>query len=182
ASLFTGRYASAHGAHDEHAILDAATPTLAERFAAAGWTTRAYSADPWLTDAHGTTRGFAWTDEGWRRGDRARALQSTHRLLDRLGLVGDDEPDVEAADGLARWIAARPAADGPALTVVDFAEAYHRLPAEYLGRFTTRSRRELGGVGTQLVLGAVGGAPPVGPDAIEHATALYDAGIAHADA
>jgi arylsulfatase A-like enzyme len=184
ASLFTGRFPSAHGAHDEHLFLDAATPTLAERFAAAGYATRSFTANAWITDSLGMIRGFDWTDEAWRRGDVGRTFQSVYRLLDRVGFGGADKGGAEVADNVEAWLAARPAHDRPAFTFVNLIEAhfpYHQLPAEVLGRFTTRSRGELRAVSTQLMMATFGGAPPSAPDTIEQATAMYDAGIAYAD-
>lgn len=184
ASLFTGRFVSAHGAHDEHKFLDAATPTLAERFAAAGYATRSFTANAWISDSLGLTRGFAWTDEAWREGDVARTFQSMHRLLDRLGFGAADKGGAHVASNIERWLAARPAGDRPAFTFINFIEAhfpYHQLPAEYLARFTTRSRRELRAVSSQLAVATFGGALPNDPDTAEQATAMYDAGIAYAD-
>ncbi len=184
ASLFTGRFPSAHGAHDEHLFLDAATPTMAERFAAAGYDTRSFTANAWITDSLGMIRGFGWTDEAWRRGDVARTFQSMYRLLDRVGLGGADKGGAQVAANVEAWLAARPADDRPAFTFVNFIEAhfpYHQLPAEFLGRFTTHSRGELWAVSSQLMMATFGGAPPTAPDTIEQATAMYDAGIAYAD-
>lgn len=184
ASLFTGRFVSAHGAHDEHKFLDATTPTLAERFAAAGYDTRSFTANAWITDSLGMIRGFRWTDEAWREGDVARNFQSMHRLLDRLGLGAADKGGARVATNVERWLASRPPDDRPAFAFVNFIEAhfpYHQLPPDYLARFTTRSRRELRAVSMQLAMAAFGGTLPTAPDTIEQATAMYDAGVAYAD-
>jgi arylsulfatase A-like enzyme len=133
ASLFTGRFPSAHGAHDEHPYLDAATPTLAERFATAGYETRAFTANPWIADSLGVTRGFRWTDEAWRTGDVMRPSQAMPRLLDRLGIGGAGAGGALVAGNVETWLAARPAADRPAFTVVDFLDAqesFRPLPTE----------------------------------------------------
>lgn len=185
ASLFTGRFVSAHRAHDEHLHLDADVPTLAERFAAAGYETRSFTANAWIADSLGMTRGFRWTDEAWRRGDVARTFQSMYRLLDRLGLGAPDKGGAQVAATLERWLAARPGDDRPAFTFVNLVEAhfpYHQVPADYLARFTSASWRELRALSTQLMMAAFGGTPPAGPEAIAQATAMYDAGIAYADA
>lgn len=185
ASLFTGRFPSAHGAHDEHMFLEPATPTLAERFAAAGYDTRSFTANAWISDSLGMTRGFRWTDEAWRRGDVARTFQSAYRLLDRLGWGATDKGGAAVASTFESWLASRPRDDRPAFTFVNFIEAhfpYHQIPDDVLARFTSRSRRELRDVSTQLMLAELGGVPPSDPDVVEQATAMYDAGIAHADA
>jgi arylsulfatase A-like enzyme len=184
ASLFTGRFPSSHGAHDEHMLLATGIPTLAERFAAAGYDTRSFTANAWITDSLGMTRGFRWTDEAWRNGDVARTFQSMHRLLDRLGYGAMDKGGAQVATNVEQWLAARSPDDRPAFTFVNFIEAqfpYHQLPAEWLGRFTTKSRRALRGVSTQLMMAEFGGTPPTGPDVVEQATAMYDAGVAYAD-
>ncbi|WP_336002517.1 sulfatase-like hydrolase/transferase [Halorientalis halophila] len=58
ASLLTGRYPSEVGVHSDAPALDCPTPSLAERLAAAGYTTRAFSASPALRAAAGWDRGF----------------------------------------------------------------------------------------------------------------------------
>ena len=184
ASLFTGRFPSAHGAHDEHMSLDPGTPTLAERFAAAGWDTRSFTANSWISASFGMTRGFAWTDEAWRHGDVARTFQSMYRLLDRLGLGSVDKGGARVAANVEDWLAARPAGGPPAFVFVNFIEAhfpYHQVPPEYVRRFTTASRRALWATSMQLALAAFGGPLPTGPDTVEQATAMYDAGVAYDD-
>jgi arylsulfatase A-like enzyme len=185
ASLFTGRFPSAHGAHDEHPVLNAGTPTLAERFAVAGYETRAFTASTWVSSSFGMTRGFRWTDWAWRFVDFARTLGSMPRLLDRLGFGPRDNGGAAVATRFEAWLVARPPDDRPAFTFVDFSEAgfpYHRVPDDVLARFTTRSRRALRAVSTQLMAFEIDGAPPTDDATIEQVTAMYDAGVAYADA
>jgi len=184
ASLFTGRFVSAHGAHDEHRYLDGTTPTLAETFAAHGFDTRSFTANAWISDGLGMTRGFAWTDEAWRRGDVARTFQSMHRLLDRLGYGRPDKGGAAVASTFEAWVAARPAGAPPAFVFLNFIEAhfpYHQLPDAWLARFTSRSRRELRGLSSQLAMATFGGGLPHDDDVVGLATAMYDAGVAYAD-
>jgi arylsulfatase A-like enzyme len=181
ASLFTGRFPSAHGAHEEHLVLDAGTPTLAERFAAAGYDTRAFTGSVWVSSWLGMTRGFRWTD----RVDVTRTLGSMPRLLDRLGFGPTDKGGAAVATTLETWLASRPPDDRPAFTIVDFSEAgfpYDRVPDDVLARFTSRSRRALRAVSMQIMAAEVDGAPPNDAETIAQATAMYDAGVAHADA
>jgi arylsulfatase A-like enzyme len=119
ASLFTGRFVSAHRAHDEHMFLEPRTPTLAERFAAAGYDTRLFSADASITDSFGMTRGFRWTDEAWRHGELVRTSYAMHRLLDRVGLGGTDESGAHVASNVEQWLVSRPVDDRPAFTLID---------------------------------------------------------------
>ena len=69
ASLFTGLPVASHGAHARWIWLDERFETLAERFAADGYETWAWSANPYLSDASNLLQGFetvhmAW-DGGW---------------------------------------------------------------------------------------------------------------------
>ena len=87
ASLFTGRYPSSHGAHGEHQFLDARYPTLAQVLERSGYETFCITANPWISDGLGLTRGFAWQDTSLReQGGAGRGFSFIHRLLDRLGL------------------------------------------------------------------------------------------------
>ncbi|WP_424018284.1 sulfatase-like hydrolase/transferase [Halorientalis pallida] len=58
AALFTGRYPSEVGVHSQSPDLDCPAPTLAERLSAAGYRTRAFTANPHLRRDDGWARGF----------------------------------------------------------------------------------------------------------------------------
>jgi arylsulfatase len=58
ASLFTGQYASEAGVHAKSMALDCDSPTLAEQLHAAGYTTRAFSANTNVTGYFDFDRGF----------------------------------------------------------------------------------------------------------------------------
>jgi arylsulfatase A-like enzyme len=184
ASLFTGRFVSAHGAHDEHKFLDPGPPTLAEVLAAAGWDTRCFTANAWISDGLGLTRGFAWQDGAWREANIAHGFQFVYRLLDRLGWHTTDKGGSDAARHFEDWLAARPAGDPPAFTFLNFIEAhfpYHMLPDDYLGRFSPLPRDALRRLSLRLMV-AQFGAEAVDPaEAAAPATAMYDAGILYAD-
>ena len=137
ASLFTGVFPSAHGAHFEHRFLNEARPTLAEVLAAAGYDTRCFTANAFISDSLGLTRGFAWSDEAWRGGAGGRQFSFAGRLLDWLGYGGDDKGGADVASNFERWAAETPANARPTFAFVNFLEAhfpYHQLPDEYLGR------------------------------------------------
>ncbi|HEV7732826.1 MAG TPA: sulfatase [Candidatus Binatia bacterium] len=185
ASLFTGRFASAHAAHDEHRYLDPGSSTLAETLAAAGWDTRSFTANAWISDGLGMIRGFAWTDEAWRNGDVARSMHSMHRVLERFGIGPLDKGGAGVAATFDAWFMARPADAPPAFVFLNFIEAhfpYHQLPASYLGRFTTTPLSTLRRLSLQLVAAEFGGPAPDVETARVDATAMYDAGILYADA
>jgi arylsulfatase A-like enzyme len=66
ASLFTGRYAGQIGVGGGNERLTYEGRTLAERLADAGYTTRAYSANPYVSGQFGYDRGFREFEGGWR--------------------------------------------------------------------------------------------------------------------
>jgi hypothetical protein len=84
ASLFTGRFPTAHRADLEHRILDDASPTLAEVLAASGYETRCFTANPHISDGFGLTRGFQWSDRAWLHARSGRSFFFVYRVLDLL--------------------------------------------------------------------------------------------------
>jgi len=184
ASLFTGRFVSAHGAHDEHRFLSPGPPTLAESLAAAGYDTRCFTANAWISDALGLTRGFAWQDEAWRAGLAGRQFHAMYRLLDKLGFGASDKGGAGVAANFERWEASRPANDRPAFAFLNFIEAhfpYHQLPDGYLARFTTRSRAELRAASMTLFAAQFGAQVDDPAGLAPAATDMYDAGVLYAD-
>lgn len=184
ASLFTGRFAASHGAHGEHRFLDAEHPTLAQTMQAAGYDTRCFTANAWITDRMGLTRGFAWSDEAWRSGDVGRTRLYAFRLLDRLGLHTPDNGGALVASNFEAWAEETPAHARPTFAFINFIEAhfpYHQVPDEYLRRFTNDDRGELRELSLALMDAQFGGEPPDAAQAREPATAMYDAGVSYAD-
>jgi len=66
ASLFTGQYTAAHGAHGGHTYLDADHETLPEAFQSAGYETVGVSNNCWITGEFGFDRGFDQFRKGWQ--------------------------------------------------------------------------------------------------------------------
>lgn len=66
ASLFTGKYASEIGIGGEQASLSWDRPVLAERLRDAGYTTSAFSANPYVSPQFSYDRGFERFDGSWR--------------------------------------------------------------------------------------------------------------------
>ena len=66
ASLFTGLYTAAHGAHGGHTYLDPDHETLPEAFGSAGYETVGVSNNCWLTGEFGFDRGFDRFRKGWQ--------------------------------------------------------------------------------------------------------------------
>ena len=91
--------------------------TLAERFSAAGWRTAAVVANPWLSDAHGLTRGWdrheLWTNApADAQVDRALSLLEAHAdepLLLWVHLQDPHLPYREPEPHRSRWAGPPPA-------------------------------------------------------------------------
>ncbi|WP_253736595.1 sulfatase [Halohasta salina] len=66
ASLFTGLYTAAHGAHGGHTYLDTDHETLPEAFQSAGYETVGISNNCWITGEFGFDRGFERFRKGWQ--------------------------------------------------------------------------------------------------------------------
>lgn len=184
ASLFTGRFVASHGAHAEHRRLGAEHATIAETFAAAGYDTRCFTANAWINDTLGLTRGFAWSDEAWRSGEAGRTRLYAFRLLERFGLGANDNGGAAVAANFEDWARSTPRSEGPTFVFVNFIEAhfpYHQVPESFLNRFTRDDRGELRVLSDALVAAQFGGVAPDPAGAAEPATAMYDAGVAYAD-
>jgi arylsulfatase A-like enzyme len=181
ASLFTGRYPTSHGANRQPSYLDDRYPTLAEVLAARGYETLCFTANPWISDGVGLTRGFAVKDLSWKR---SRGTSFTGRLFDRVGLGEADKGGAVVADDFTAWLRARPADGRPAFVFLNFLEAhfpYDKLPAEFRDRFTDLPPRQLHEISLALLAQQFGG-PPVDLDAATTpARALYDGGVAYTD-
>ncbi len=181
ASLFTGRYPSSHGATEYRSALDNRYPTLAEVLAARGYETFCFTANPWINDGVGLTRGFAVQNLSWKTGHRDRF---TGRLLEGLGLGPEDKGGARVADAFAAWRSARAADARPAFVFLNFLEAhvlYHKLPREYASRFTDLPEAELRRI-SRDVYGQVVGGPRVDLNSVTTPTrALYDGGVAYTD-
>jgi hypothetical protein len=154
ASLFTGLYPSGHGAHAEHRFLDREAPTLGDVLSEAGYDTRCFTANAWISDGLGLTRGFAWCDEAWRDGRAGRGFVFVYRLLDRLGFGVDDKGGGKVASNFEGWTASRPADARPTFVFLNFLEAHfphHQLPDEFLASFTSLPRGQLRPISLQLL-------------------------------
>jgi arylsulfatase A-like enzyme len=184
ASLFTGRYPSSHGAHAEHRYLDDRYPTLAQVLAGNGYETFCITANAWISDGLGLTRGFAWQDESLKaHGGAGLGFSFIHRLLDRLGLQDADKGGGLVATAFEKWASERPArATRPAFVFVNFIEAhfpYHQLPHEHLFRFSDRPYAELRSISMDL-FGAQFGGTGRAVDEVQGPTRdMYDGGVVY---
>jgi arylsulfatase A-like enzyme len=184
ASLFTGRFPSAHGAHAEHQFLDAEAPTLAQALRRSGYDTRCFTANAWISDGLGLTRGFAWQDASWKEGGAGRSFTFVHRLLDRLGFGVDDKGGNTVVSRFEEWLEERPDGSRPVFVFLNFLEAhfpYHQLPEKFIAEFSDRSRSELRQLSLDLLAAQFGGTPPDREEAVGPARDMYDAGILYSD-
>jgi arylsulfatase A-like enzyme len=186
ASLFTGRFPTAHKADQEHRMLEGAEPTLAELLARNGYETRCFTANPHISDAFGLTRGFQWSDRAYLGASASRGFFFIYRALDLLGVSAEDKGGADVAHNFESWAQSRKANGRPTFAFINFLEAhfpYHQVPHEFLTPFTQRSPQELRSVSLE-VLGAQFGRS-MQPAEIEAATApsidMYDAGVLYSD-
>lgn len=186
ASLFTGLFPSVHGANEEHLSLDTTRPTLAELLAKNGWQTLAFTANPWISDHLGLTRGFQWSDEAWRGGGGGRAFFFAFRLLDAIGFGPDDKGGAVVATNFEDWVESRPEDAEPAFAFLNFLEAHfphHQVPHDVLRRFSSIPDAELHEASRRL-FAAQFGAPLselVSAETRRPAREMYDAGVAYTD-
>jgi arylsulfatase A-like enzyme len=186
ASLFTGRYPSSHGAHAEHRYLDDRYPTLAQALEGNGYETFCLTANPWISDGLGLTRGFGWQDESLlSEGGAGLGFSFIHRLLDRIGLQDTDKGGAAVASSFEEWARERPAqTDRPAFVFLNFIEAhfpYHQLPRDHLYRFTDRPYSALRRISIDLLGAQFGGERPPAAAVREPTVDMYDGGVVYSN-
>jgi len=145
ASLFTGRYLHEHGA-DINVPLDRSHPTLAEVFAAHGYSTGAFAANnSVVTSSFGLTRGFQhW--EGLFFGPYDAAVRTlwgrklVKYVLHRMYVNPDLErlPAPEINRRLLAWLDAR--SERPFFAFVNYMEMHYPLapPLEFAKQFSNQ--------------------------------------------
>jgi arylsulfatase A-like enzyme len=169
ASMFTGRFPIEHGATQEHTVVDEALPTLAERFAEAGYATVGISGNGVVNRGSGLARGFGEFVEGWRESaptgaahDRHPNIVALRRSLQRIGK------------------------ERPFFAFVNFIEVHgpYAPPAPYRGRFLSEPGH------SPLVQSATRRKAPayyldpssISDDEFRVLNDLYDGEVAYADA
>lgn len=156
ASLFTGTFPSWNNANAETRFLDDKLPTMAEWLQQAGYDTACFSANPYISDAFGLTRGFMENDKAWASGTGGRGFSFIYRFYDVLGLSSvDDKGGAEVVGNIDRWISHRGKGERPTFIFVNFLEAhfpFHQLPDEYLYAYQDRPIEELREIG-QIAFG-----------------------------
>jgi arylsulfatase A-like enzyme len=144
ASLFTGLPPGTHGAGFDHRWLDNERVTLAEHFAANGWDTYAFSANPNLSPKRvNLLQGFESIDTSWTRKWRDVIGEHTRKKL----IARDRSTEISPASsgrhkstgfynaapfahqGLVQWLDARKDGDKPWLAYLSYMEAHKpRIP------------------------------------------------------
>jgi arylsulfatase A-like enzyme len=186
ASLFTGLAPTEHGASWRTERLPPGPPTLAETFAAAGWRTGAFSANPWVSREFGFGRGFAVfaeadADRRPRPPWQARLLPG---LFDRLdaSLVYEDKGGFSLTANLLRFLER----DGtrPVFAFLNLMEPHlpYRPPRRVLGELegTGWTHESLASVNQDPLHDLTPGAVRTRRE-IEALRRLYAAEIAYAD-
>jgi arylsulfatase A-like enzyme len=185
ASLFTGLYPSVHGAHGESFRLQNGPPTLAETLGRAGWETVIFTANAWISDGLGLTRGFDWSDESWRSVQVGWSMTSLGRVMDRLGIGVQDKGGAIVADHFEHWLEKRPLDAPPSFVFLNFLEAhipYHQVPRESISQFSKRPWSELRESSLTIMGDQFGGAGVDLGAVTPAATEMYDAGVHYSDA
>jgi hypothetical protein len=139
ASLFTGLFPSAHGAHEETKVLATDVPTLAEVLGANGYETLCLTANPHISDGFGLTRGFQKQDRAWLGPSAGRSFMFIYRVLDLLGWTARDKGGGQVVADFQAWLAGRQRHTRPAFVFLNFLEAhfpYHQTPVDFLEHYT----------------------------------------------
>jgi arylsulfatase A-like enzyme len=145
ASMFTGLYPSSHGADSGRLKLDDQLPFLASRLKAAGYSTIACVANPWVGKDYNFHIGFDIFDEIWRE-------------------VGDSAEDAGAAtisERMTLWLSRRArnekARAKPFFVFINYFEAHlpYNPPEPERSRFLARGRGPQAGAGSEAEQEAV---------------------------
>ena len=104
ASLFTGLFATTHGATDEHRQLSRERATIAQVFKSAGYRTAAFCTNPWVSPATGFERGIDFFyNQVPGRTSIARATLYARHATDRVLRRGDSGAR-RTNQALLRWL------------------------------------------------------------------------------
>ncbi len=138
ASIFTGLYASRHGADDQHKYLQPEYPTLAELLRAHGYHTLAFCENPYVGPATGLDRGFEWFNRlpgnppaQWvKKAVRARQ-RARNGMAKVLGQADSGAAHINEQVGAS--LRRLQASDAPFFLFVHYEETHapYRLPARF---------------------------------------------------
>lgn len=167
ASLLTGKPAVAHGAHEEHAQLDAEHQRLPEILKIAGYRTAAFCTHPALAPEAGLAQGFdTYATQRYRNRVVNHTVGWGRRFVDRL-LRRTDAGARRTNQSVMRWLAT---AGEPFFALVHYKEAQPGadLPPPFDRMFLPRGVKPLAARDT--IRTAVAGAP--GPNDIASLQAI----------
>ncbi len=184
ASMFTGLYPSAHGAHHEGNHLAASNTTLAEILHARGFITVGFNANPWITESNDMAQGFERLEPSWLMMTAPMNFLA-YRIGSRLGLVFEDHGAAEVTDRFTRWVGQEWDGKRPFFVFLNYIEShfpYQVMPKDARGAFLppgidegTMRRASDRAVGAQLF------GDPVSARDAAIVRDLYDAGILYED-
>ncbi len=185
ASMFTGLYPSAHGAHHEGNHLSASNTTLAEILYERGWITVGFNANPFITASNGMAQGFERLDPSWLMMTAPPRFLG-YRIAARLGWIFPDHGAAEVTEGWTEWVAKTWDGERPFFAFLNYIEShfpYNVLPPEERDRFVPEGtdedamrRSSDAAIGAQLF------GDPVSGENRTLVLDLYDAGIRYDDA
>ncbi|MGA7668813.1 MAG: sulfatase [Nitrolancea sp.] len=190
ASLFTGLFPSRHGADDQHQYLDGDVPTVPLTLAKEGYRTIGICGNPWVSRETGLVRGFQHVDTLMpiQPGHGSRVRQAASRAMRKARLFAENGGDVSgdwATIKANQWLRRLRAQTQPFFMFVHFNEPHtpHELPLRHRTRFTSdlADKRTVAAV-TQDVNEIIAGAVTWDDHDFRLYSAMYDAGIAYADA
>lgn len=170
ASMFTGTYASRHGAHGGHTYLDEGFITLAEALSGAGYQTVGISNNTWITEEFGFARGFETFHKTWQfiqsetdlgevtRAEHARwkaraflsrvfsgnpIVNGANAVYDQYFRTNHDDGAGHTTEWLADWLTERED-DRPFFCFGNYIEPHieYRPPREYAERFLPEGQYE----------------------------------------
>ncbi len=190
ASLFTGLFPSRHGADDQHQRLDVDVPTIPILLALEGYRTIGICGNPWVSRETGLARGFQVFDTllPIQPGHGSRIRQATGRILRKAMLFAENGGSVSgdwATLKAKQWLHRLKGQPQPFFMFVHFNEPHtpHELPLKHRTRFTCdlADKRTVAAV-TQDVNEIIAGSVTWDADDFRLYSAMYDGGIAYADA
>jgi arylsulfatase A-like enzyme len=184
ASMFTGLYPSAHGAHHEGNHLAASNTTLAEILYERGWNTVGFNANPFITASNGMAQGFERLDPSWLMMTAPPRFLG-YRVAARLGLIFPDHGAAEVTEGWTKWVAEIWDGERPFFAFLNYIEShfpYNVLPPEERDRFVPEGTDEDAmRRSSDAVIGAQLFGDPVSEENRSLVRDLYDAGIRYED-
>lgn len=184
ASMFTGKYPSAHGAHHESNRLAYENTTLAELFHAHGYATIGFNSNPFMTDSNGFTQGFQRMESAWLMMTAPMNFLA-YRIGARTGLIFEDHGAHEVTSRFLHWLDAEWDGRQPFFVFLNYIEShfpYHVMPPRARDFFvepglpdSDERHASDAAIGGQLF------ADPVSEADIRIVRDLYDGGIRYED-